>query len=148
MIFSIYAVLLFGDLCTPDGDDKDEERWQWSKNVTCKNMTDPEDLSGKYNTVQAMWVILVVLTVYFCLRDVAECVSLHMNFFTRTESYRNLAIDILLILCIYKGHPHDERLFERWQYHVATYTSFLLWVQTMLTLGKYPGYGKYIIMFK
>lgn len=64
------------------------------------------------------------------------------------DSLGNLAIDILLILCLYKGNPHDETLFERWQFHAATVTSFLLWLQTMLTLGKYPGYGKYIIMFK
>ena len=90
----------------------------------------------------------MIFTVYFWLREVLEIAANPSKFFTRMESYGNMAIDILLVLCLYKGFPHDAKKFERWQFHVATVTSFLLWVQTMLTLGKYPGYGKYIIMFK
>lgn len=152
VIFSIYAVLLFGELCMPDDDDKDEDRYNWWNstinctawtNTTVKNNTDTE-----YRTLQGTWVVLLIFTIYFWLREVLESAAHPRKFFTRMESYGNIAIDILLILCLYKGFPHDQLRFERWQFHVATITSFLLWVQTMLTLGKYPGYGKYIIMFK
>ena len=154
VIFSIYAVLLFGDLCKPNDDDKDEERWDWNKTVNCKkwsngtNGPDDDDTSTEYKTTQVTWVLLVIFTVYFWLREVLKLVAEPRTFLSRMESYGDLAIDILLICSLYKGFPHDARQFERWQYHVATFTSFLLWVQTMLTLGKYPGYGKYIIMFK
>ena len=152
VIFSIYAVLIFGDLCKPDGDDDDEGRFNWTQNIGCKkwsNGTDGSDAtSTEYKTTQVTWVLLVIFTVYFWIREVLKLVADHRTFLSRMESFGDLAIDILLILALYKGFPHDKQNFERWQFHVATVTSFLLWVQTMMTLGKYPGYGKYIIMFK
>ena len=146
VIFSIYAVLIFGDLCKPNGDDDDEDRWAWNKTVNCTKWTD--DTSTEYKTTQVTWVLLVIFTVYFWIREVLKLVADPRTFLSRMESFGDLAIDILLILALYKGFPHDQQNFERWQFHVATVTSFLLWVQTMMTLGKYPGYGKYIIMFK
>ena len=134
----------------PDEDDDDDNRWNWfngnGSSVNCTDRT--EDTETEYSTLSAAWVILVIFTVYFWLREILDFVADPRKFISRTDSLGNLAIDILLILCLYKGNPHDKTLFERWQFHVATVTSFLLWVQTMLTLGKYPGYGKYIIMFK
>ena len=145
-IFSVYAVLLFGQLCQPDEiEDPDEERYDWHTDINCIPW---EDNETEYSILQATWVILLIFTGYFWLREVLESAAHPRKFFTRMESYGNMAIDILLVLCLYKGFPHDDKKFERWQFHVATVTSFLLWVQTMLTLGKYPGYGKYIIMFK
>ena len=35
----------------------------------------------------------------------------------------------------------------RWQYHVASITSFFLWVGMMVLVGKYPKFGIYIQMF-
>ena len=146
MIFSIYAVLLFGELCKPDDDDDTEDRWLWQLDVDCVKWTD--ETNAEYSTVQATWVILMIFTIYFWLREMYKMVAYPRKFFSRMESFGYIAIDILLLLCLSKGYPHDDLKFERWQFHVATITSFLLWVQTMLTLGKYPGYGKYIIMFK
>ena len=152
VIFSIYAVLIFGDLCKPNGDDDDEDRFNWTQNVGCKKWSDGmdgmDDTSTEYKTTQVTWVLLVIFTVYFWIREVLKLVADPRTFLSRMESFGDLAIDILLILALYKGFPHDQQNFERWQFHVATVTSFLLWVQTMMTLGKYPGYGKYIIMFK
>ena len=146
VIFSIYAVLLFGQLCKPDEDDDTEDRWLWQSDVDCVKWT--EDTNTTYITVQATWVILMIFNIYFWLREMDKMVAQPRKFFSRIESFGYMAIDILLLLCLYKGYPQDNLKFERWQLHVATVTSFLLWVQTMLTLGKYPGYGKYIIMFK
>ena len=149
MIFSTYAVLLFGQLCKPDDDDLTKDRFNWSDSVSCVNWTVSDqtgvsDTDTEYKTLQATWVVLLLFMVYFWLREVLEMVADPRKFFSRMESYGNMAIDILLLLCLYKGAPHDKLEFERWHFHVATVTSFLLWVQTMLTLGQYPGYGKYI----
>ena len=35
----------------------------------------------------------------------------------------------------------------RWQYHVASVNSFLLWVGMMVLVGKYPKFGIYVQMF-
>ena len=145
MIFSIYAVLLFGQLCKPNEDDDTADRWNWTSKVDCVKWT--EDTNTEYSTLQATWVILLIFTIYFWLREMYKIVH-PRKFFSRMESFGDIAIDILLLLCLSKGYPHHDLKFERWLFHVGTVTCFLLWVQTMLTLGKYPGYGKYIIMFK
>ena len=106
------------------------------------------DLDSEYRICQTCWIILVVLTTFFCLRELCSFRLLRLEFFTRIESYRHVAIDALLISSLYKGFPHFHLQLERWQYHVATCTSFLLWLQTMIIAGKYPGYGKYVHMFK
>ena len=146
MIFSTYAVLLFGELCKPNDDDKTEDRWHWHSEVDCVKWT--KETKTEYSTLQATWVILLMFTTYFWLREMYKMVAYSKKFFSRVESFVYIAIDILLLLCLSKGYPHHDLKYERWLFHVVTVTSFLLWVQTMLTLGKYPGYGKYIIMFK
>ena len=158
MIFSIYASLLFGQLCKPDGNDSTEDRWDWQSDIDCVKWTEDTnmmrivhlniDTNTEYSTLQATWVILLIFTIYFWLREIYQMIAHPRKFFSRTGSFGDLAIDILLLLSLSKGYPHEDLKFERWLFHVGTVTSFLLWVQTMLTLGKYPGYGKYIIMFK
>ena len=168
MTFSIYSLLLFGDLCQPDDDDDDKDTWKWNVEIECKdvtalrdywnkNLTDPReiykarikiDYSLKYSIAQMAWVLLVVLTCAFFIRELVECLSLKKKFFTKLDSYRHLVIDFLLILCLLKGYPVAKLKLQRWQYHVATFTSFFLWFQMMIVAGKYPGYGKYVHMFK
>ena len=40
-----------------------------------------------------------------------------------------------------------ELKLYRWQYHVASVNSFLLWVGMMVLVGKYPKFGIYVQMF-
>ena len=181
--FSIYSLLLFGELCQPDDEDDDaRETFDWTKEIKCTALQEQEspvkhywsenlknrwkwiekmidyDFSLEYSIAQFSWVLLVVFTCIFCIREVAECLSLQRKFFKSFDSYRHIIIDILLILCLLKGYPvpnfklDDGTLqrfkLQRWQYHVATLTTFLLWFQMMIVAGKYPGYGKYIYMFR
>ena len=176
MTFSIYSLLLFGDLCHPvegkKGENHNSETFHWRKEISCKNFTivkeywnkHPTDIvatgirisqsltkidnSFKYSIAQISWIVLVVFTCIFLLREVVECLSLRRKFFKSFDSYRHIVIDILLILSLLKGFPVANFKLQRWQYHVATYTSFSLWFQMMIVAGKYPGYGKYIYMLK
>ena len=179
MIFSVYSLLLFGELCQPDDkDDEARETFYWRKEIKCSNASEVKrywsknemsqweilesmldnDFTLEYSIAQFTWVLLVVFTCIFCIREVVECLSLQRKFFNCFDSYRHIMIDILLILCLLKGYPvpnfklDDGTLqrfnLQRWQYHVATLTTFLLWFQMMIVAGKYPGYGKYIYMFR
>ena len=122
VIFSIYAVLIFGDLCKPNGDDDDEDRFNWTQNIGCKkwsNGTDGSDAtSTEYKTTQVTWVLLVIFTVYFWIREVLKLVADPRTFLSRMESFGDLAIDILLILALYKGFPHDQQNFAPIKYHL------------------------------
>ena len=177
--FSIYSLLLFGDLCHPVDEKYDNrETFNWSMEISCKeasvlkpywikNLTQTNeaknvttmgweiyesiiniDNSWKYSIAQFSWIVLIIFTCIFCIREVVECLSLQRKFFKNFDSYRHIIIDILLILCLIKGFPVANFKVQRWQYHVATFTSFSLWFQMMIVAGKYPGYGKYIYMFK
>ena len=170
VIFSVYSLLLFGDLCHPnEKEDDSRETFYWFKEINCNNASKPgkkywskdiqdrwkivelitnHDFTLEYSIVQFSWVVLVLFTCIFCIREVVECLSLQRKFFKSFDSYRHIIIDILLILCLLKGYPVASFKLQRWQYHVATFTGFLLWVQMMIVAGKYPGYGKYIYMFR
>ena len=157
VIFSIYSVLLFGNLCVPEKATP-TERWEWNQIIHCHGWVNDEK---EYTTVEITWVLLILLTIYFCTRDIFKCASLQRKFFT--DAYRRLLIqlyyasfqifhrllmDVLLIICLYKGWPEQKMEVVRWQYHMASAAGFLLWLQVMIELGRYPGCGKYIMMFK
>ena len=85
VIFSIYAVLLFGELCKPDDDDDTEDRWLWQLDVDCVKWTD--ETNAEYSTVQATWVILMIFTIYFWLREMYKMIAYPRKFFSRMESF-------------------------------------------------------------
>ena len=182
MIFSIYSILLFGNLCKPKENDTKttSERFRWDHSIKCHGHE--ED----YTTVKATWVLLILMTGYWFMREILNCAFLRLTFFLRYSSYRRLITDALIrewfitkkvtltiffaitntndniwkpksllsklnlsfIFCLYKGFPHPHMQLERWQYHLASIAGFLLWLQMMIELGRYPGWGKYIMMLK
>ena len=134
----------------PDDDDSDDDRWQLSTNIDCKPWKDPTadvDNTDEYRTATTAWVILVIVTFFFFIRDIFEFLTDYKNFFTCWKNIRNLMVDTLLICVLFKGNPDQEQEYERWQYHIAIFTSFSLWFQMMMVSGEYPGYGKYVHMF-
>ena len=66
------------------------------------------------------------------------------------DGYRNLLIIISIVLVVHKGYPgsRTDLSLQRWQYHVASITCLLLWVEMLMLVGKIPKFGKYIHMFK
>ena len=148
MTFSIYSILLFANLCKPKRDENanaEYGRWQWNQTIKCIGWKDDDE---ELTIVEITWVLLVLMTTYFFIRDILECASLRLKFFMRVSTYRRLLTDALLIFCLYRGFPNHDLELERWQYHMASIAGFLLWLQTMIELGRYPGCGKYIMMFK
>lgn len=148
VLFSIYSILLFARLCRPKSNENTSavNRWQWDQPIECfeDKHTYEEDLA----TVEIAWTLLLLITCYFFIRDIINCVSFRLKFFMRLGTYRRLLTDTLLIFCLYKGFPEQNLTLERWQYHMASIAGFLLWLQTMIELGRYPGCGKYIMMLK
>lgn len=93
--FSIYSILLFGNLCKPKKHDTktSSERWRWDHTIECYGYKDNEE---DYTTVQATWVLLILMTGYFFMRDILECAYLRLEFFLRYSSYRRLITDALI----------------------------------------------------
>ena len=144
-IFSIYSILIFGHLCAPDDEDNGETRWQWNQTIDCHRNT--SDNQNKFNTATVAWVVLVILTIIFILRDFIELMTHYKYYFIKWKNIQNLYVDVLLLCVLYNGNPHEELKYQRWQYHVGILTSFLLWFQMMMVSGEFPGLGKYVHMF-
>ena len=64
-------------------------------------------------------------------------------------TYRNIAIIISIILITYSGPlmQMDTYVYQRWQYHVASVTCLLVWVEMAGFFSKIHLFGKYIHMF-
>ena len=99
-----------GNLCKPDEDDDGTKTWEWNLNISCqekelsskqwkkfwsKNITDPDEIyeeiilidnSLKYHIAQISWVLLVVLTCAFLIRELMECVSHKKKFFINLKN--------------------------------------------------------------
>ena len=77
------------------------------------------------------------------------------EYLKRVATYRNIATIISIILITYNGLPKlkepeddDKIFFQRWQYHVASFTCLLVWVEMASFFSKIPLFGKYCHMFK
>ena len=72
-----------------------------------------------------------------------------LQYFTRLASYTNVATILSVILVIYQSDPRESGLYlVKWQYHVASITCFILWVEKAYLVGKIPAFGHYIHMFR
>ena len=56
-------------------------------------------------------------------------------------------VDCSLCLGIHSGDPEQVRTLQRWQYHLASLTCFLLWTEMLFLVGKLPRFGLYVQMF-
>ena len=78
-----------------------------------------------------------------------------IKYLKRVGTYRNIAIIISITLVTFNGFPRPkgktkkvEPVFLRWQYHVASFTCLLVWVEMAAFFSKIPLFGKYCHMFR
>ena len=112
MLFSIYSIILFARLCRPKENENTTavNRWQWNQTIEC--FEDEKKYEEDLATVEIAWTLLVLITCYFFIRDIINCVSLRLKFFMRLDTYRRLLTDALLIFCLYKGFISTSSIFE------------------------------------
>ena len=144
-MFSVYCGVLFGYLCSPEKVDPDQ-RFDLRQEIPC----DCKD--ELIYTAFVAWIFIVLWLIFYIGKE-AVCLSIHQEkYFSKMDSYRNVAIIMFIILVVHKG-PRDVRKptslsLERWQYHLAAFTCMLLWLEMLMLVGKIPKFGKYIHMFK
>ena len=69
-----------------------------------------------------------------------------LQYFTRLATYTNVATILSVSLA---SDPRESGLcLVKWQYHVASLTCFILWVEKAYLVGKIPAFGHYIHMFR
>ena len=171
MVYSTYSGLLFADLCQPDDDDDADERWNgWNKirciptNCTpdegdhwnelkikwCNDHLDTSELTmAKYTLARVAWYLTVIIITFKCVMLLATLLSQKLRFFLQWSNYPDLAVIILILFTIHSGEPDTDgrTKLQRWQYHLASFANFGMWIEVMVRMGKFPGNGKYIQMF-
>ena len=148
VVFSIYCGLMFGLLCAPDENADLNDRWSWNKKIDCQ-------MSPNQNVVYATfsaWMFLMLFVSPYILREIAKLVSDWKSYLSQWHAYRNFFIVVSIYLTCHQGHllvmQKEKIQLHRWQYHVASIRCLLLWVEMMFLVGKVPGFGKYVQMFK
>ena len=171
MVYSTYSGLLFADLCQPDDDDDDDERWNgwnkirciptscteennrtWEESKTkwCNDHLDTSELTmAKYTVARVAWFLTVIIIAFKCVMLLATLLSQKFRFFLQWSNYPDLLVIILILFTIHSGEPDTDgrTKLQRWQYHLASFANFLMWIEVMVRMGKFPGNGKYIQMF-
>ena len=141
VVFSVYSGALFGYLCTPDKEEPDS-RFDLLYEIECQGH------DQKYTAFTA-WIILILFLFIYIVRETVSLSIKQQKYFSKWETYRNLAIIASIFLVVYKGSPRTSDLkLQRWQYHLAGFTCLLLWLEMLILMGKIPKFGKYIHMFK
>eukprot|EP00092_Neocalanus_flemingeri_P028468 GFUD01030913.1.p1 GENE.GFUD01030913.1~~GFUD01030913.1.p1 ORF type:complete len:752 (+),score=115.18 GFUD01030913.1:114-2369(+) len=144
VVHSIYCGLLFGLLCAPDEETASEERWNWKKEIPCKMSLYPH----KANLALAASFFLVFFVVIYMLRELLKLSSKLQSYFLQWDAFRNIFNIISVFLICHQGYPHENIVVYRWQYHVASLSCLLLWVEMMFLVGKLPRFGIHVQMFK
>jgi len=171
VVYSTYSGLLFADLCQPDDDDDDDERWNgwnkirciptscteennrtWEESKTkwCNDHLDTSELTmAKYTVARVAWFLTVIIIAFKCVMLLATLLSQKFRFFLQWSNYPDLLVIILILFTIHSGEPDTDgrTKLQRWQYHLASFANFFMWIEVMVRMGKFPGNGKYIQMF-
>ena len=65
------------------------------------------------------------------------------------EIYNDIIIIISVILISFHTNPFNSPIqLVQWQFHVAAIGVFYTWLQMMFAVGRVPGFGQYVQMFK
>ena len=98
-------------------------------------------------------MLLLCLCIYLGKEFITMRISRCQGYFKRLATYRNIVIIISIALVTYNGPTvYDDHKFSlsflRWQYHVASFTCLLVWLEMAVLFSKIPLFGKYFHMFK
>ena len=73
------------------------------------------------------------------------------KYLKRLDTYRNLATILSTILVMSQTSTlltsTPDIALARWQFHLASFTCLLLWLETAALFGRVPVFGKYLHMF-
>ena len=103
------------------------------------------------------WLFLALCVALYILREMFKLSSNWKGYFLQMGAYRNVFNIASTLLIIQTGSPlslinqvsqePNISLF-RWQFHVASFSCLLLWVEMMILVGKLPRFGKHVQMFR
>ena len=96
-----------------------------------------------------------LLEAFLCLYIFREFMKMWISrrdYWKEIDSYRNLLIIVLVFVTLNKKHldigsTDDMASLQRWNYHLASLSCLLTWIEMMYLMGRVPRFGKYIQMF-
>ena len=98
-------------------------------------------------------LLFICLVIYVGKELVTMIISSHYKcYFKRSATYRNTFIIISIFLVTYNPVVMEGTTFsvsfQRWHYHVASFTCLMVWVEMAALFSKIPIFGIYFHMFK
>ncbi|CAG0913878.1 unnamed protein product [Notodromas monacha] len=134
-----------------------------------KNLGTPDERKAFVSTksVNVSWYLMLVLAFVHLVKELFQVVQNIREYVRTIENAVQLGILALVMLLVNVYYKVQQKpalwensespevttsveydcAFPEWKYHVATWTTFLAWVELMFLIGRFPSYGLYIQMF-
>ena len=153
--FSIYATLVFKEICNPEELKENDWKCKWGKS--------PKAMRG---AAKCSWILLIPFTVMLALkllfhffqrlwharRKEYSTLMAKIRGFSNLSSLLGLLTVVAFCLASFREWPSDEPeseiTLEAYQYHAVVYGVFLSWLDMMFLWGRATKVGLYVKLLK
>lgn len=162
--YSVYAVLVYKDLCKPDRfrpDSGHSPGWNREFAFSAIERTecdfssegDPAVLSTRAKVAITAWAFLILFNIVFLVKEATKMAQAKLAYLRDHESLLGLALILSFVLISLQEMPSQSAgsaaslSVKRFQFHVSGIGVFMTWLLQMFLVARMPRFGKYIEMF-
>lgn len=147
--YSVYAILVFKNLCKPELLTNSTTKIFCDFNYTNPDVSEIHDHKLKVINARLSWIFLIIFTVMYVMKECTKYAHLKCRYVLTLESWLNILVIMSVGLTSFYSNPFGNEIFVyTWQYHTCGFGVFITWLLQMFLIGRVPRYGKYVEMFK
>ena len=161
LVFSVYAVLVFKDICPPPEDLRQKDKWEcdWGKAVKEEKVS-----NTKIAMAEMSWLLLIPFTIILVIKQITHFAQRVWNFrkkeysswIARVGAFMDLSAFFgwLLVISFCMGSFNEWPIgkpkidLPEYKYHVVVYGVFLSWLHMMILWGRATKVGLYVKLLK
>ena len=143
VVFSVYAVLVYKDICKPGG------VFERGTN-DCTSHWNQEENWLKRRIVLTCWMMLMVFTGIFITKELTVLLNRKYRNKSRSQTVLSWLVILLFALASFHENTFGDRkvTLKDYQYHASAYGVFTTWLLMMLLLGRATKVGLYVKLFR
>ena len=103
MVYSVYAGVLFGELCAPGSDTPWNTRWVLDYTIQCGQDQHVEAVRAKTTAAHLTWTMLIVFVALASLSEIVKLLTIRKKYFKSWSSARNIVVIAAIAIgqCLY-----------------------------------------------
>ena len=167
--FSLFAVLVFHDICPLSQDENyysekqvkllHSSTWEFWDKIECtglrtkgNNFTENADdwqFTMDANWALAAWVCLIIFTTIVILREVSDFIDQGRQNLKEIDTICHIFMVVMVAICLWQNTPFDGTMsVSKYQHHAAVWGCFTCWIQMSLYMERLPKFGIYLLMLR